>query len=74
MAPTDRTLSFHDDVSSSKHVHAPGSDLPAESGPLREMADTLDGLGSPRMALALRTQAEILSGRGAACGLSRERP
>ena len=76
MAPHARILSPYEDVTRADRPAVPGRDLPADPALLHEMADTLDGLGSPRMAYALRAEAEALAGlagRGPGCGLARGR-
>ncbi|HEX8386533.1 MAG TPA: hypothetical protein VF576_10130 [Rubricoccaceae bacterium] len=73
MTPTARVLSLHDDVAREDRPPVPGRDLSTDPAVLHEMADTLDGLGSHRMAHALRAQAAALAGRGPGCGLQRGR-
>ncbi|HEX9953037.1 MAG TPA: hypothetical protein VGB53_14805 [Rubricoccaceae bacterium] len=76
MAPAPRVLSHYEDLTRADRPPVPGRDLPTDPALLREMADTLDGLGSHRMADAIRTQAEALAGRagrGPGCGLLRGR-
>ena len=50
-----------------------GRDLRTNPGLLRELAETLDGLGSARMALALRAAADAVS-NAPACAPQRGRP
>ena len=76
MAPNAYFLSLHEDQARSARPPVPGGDIPTDPALLYEMADTLDGLGSYRMADALRAQAEALTGlagRGPGCGLPRGR-
>jgi hypothetical protein len=50
-----------------------GRDLRTNPALLRELAETLDGSGSPRMALAFREAADAVS-RAPACGPKQGRP
>jgi hypothetical protein len=71
MAHIVHLLSLHDDLVRGDRHRASSPGLPTDPTLLHEMADTLDGLGNARMALAIRTQADILAGLGPDCELRR---